>query len=281
MSSAKTGARLRRLVRGLVPPRIRPALRRFVTDVPHRLRDFFPDAADTVASLNSLPPAQLRARVGLNSSRREFLRVGESVADDLLGSLGTIGVALAEFPVWLDFGCGCGRIARHVVETSTVKKLFGVDIDRVAVDWSRRHLLGTYQVIQPNPPMGFKDGAFDLVYSVSVFTHLDEAAQRSWLSEILRVLRPGGLFVASTHAPELTWSRPDLTPQQHRALVETGFLFAPGVYAFNEASAFHSEQYLRSEWGRFFQLQAFQSHGLAGYQDLAVWLKPPQPASSE
>lgn len=129
--------------------------------------------------------------------------------------------------------------------------------------------------------MAFQDGAFDLVYSVSVFTHLDDAAQRSWLAEIRRVLRPGGIFVASTHAPELTWSRPDLAPEQRRSLSETGFLFAPGVGRFNEASAFHSERYLRAEWGRLFELKSFQSHGLAGYQDLALWLKAPRAATSE
>src|SRR6185295_9883288 len=43
------------------------------------------------------------------------------------------------------------------------------------------------------PPTIFPDGAFDLVYGVSVMTHLTRDVQIMWLREIKRILAPDGL----------------------------------------------------------------------------------------
>jgi ubiquinone/menaquinone biosynthesis C-methylase UbiE len=42
-----------------------------------------------------------------------------------------------------------------------------------------------------NPPLPFPDDHFDLVFSSSVFTHIDEHAQDLWLAELRRVTQPG------------------------------------------------------------------------------------------
>jgi ubiquinone/menaquinone biosynthesis C-methylase UbiE len=120
----------------------------------------------------------------------------------------------------------------------------------------------------------FPDASFDVVFAVSVFSHLDEKPQFGWLWEILRVLRPGGLFLASTHSEKLKFSRPDLTLEQHRSLNTRGFLFAPGGGAFKNDSSFHTRLYLEQEWGRLFSMRLHHDFGLAGFQDLTVWEKP-------
>ena len=45
-------------------------------------------------------------------------------------------------------------------------------------------------------------GSFDLIYSYSVFSHLAEEIHLRWLAEFHRLLRPGGLLVATTRARE-------------------------------------------------------------------------------
>jgi len=52
-----------------------------------------------------------------------------------------------------------------------------------------------------DPPLPFDEGCFDLVFASSVFTHLDPSAQREWLSEVRRVLKPGGLALLSIQGP--------------------------------------------------------------------------------
>jgi SAM-dependent methyltransferase len=210
--------------------------------------------------------------VGWTSSRAEFLSVGRRIWADLYRAIDEAGAG--ESRDWLDFGCGAGRVARHAVDHGTVlRRLTGVDVDRDATSWCRQHLLGRYETIRPDPPTDLSGNSFDVVYSISVFTHLPEVRQDAWLAELRRLLRPGGIFVATTHSPDLTWTRPDLTPQQLRALTDEGFLFAPSGRGFNEDSAFHTPDYLRRRWGGVFEFEAHRIHGLAGYQDISVWRK--------
>jgi ubiquinone/menaquinone biosynthesis C-methylase UbiE len=43
------------------------------------------------------------------------------------------------------------------------------------------------------PPLHYSDDLFDMVYSVSVFSHLHPDDHGRWLKELSRVLKPGGL----------------------------------------------------------------------------------------
>jgi SAM-dependent methyltransferase len=263
--------RARRAWRSAVPPPARRRIRRFVTDLPHRLRDAVPDLVERFSSRSPLPPARLRARVGLTSSRREFLEVGSTARDSLLAAIAEAGCSLDDYPRWLDFGCGSGRIARHLSGRSGARRVFGVDVDRTAVEWCRRHLSGEFLVGGSAPPTALAEASVDVVYAVSVLTHMDEPMQGDWLGELHRLLRPGGLLLVSTHSPELTWTRPDLTPIAHRRLREDGFLFVPAAGPFNDNSTFQSEGYLRRSWTGRFSLRLFKPFGLSGYQDLSVW----------
>lgn len=157
-----------------------------------------------------------------------------------------------------------------------------MDSDADAVAWCARHLRGRYEAVCPLPPTGLPPASFDMVLAVSMFTHFDEFAQDAWLEELARLLRPGGVLLATTHSPVLTFERPDLTSDQHRTLASAGFLFAASSGPFNEQSAFHAPEYLRAHWGRWFDLLDYTPHGLAAYQDLSVLRRRPViPVSSE
>ena len=97
----------------------------------------------------------------------------------------------------LDFGCGWGRILRFFpFDTSD---LHGVDIDPFPLAECRRTgVAGELQQIEPAGRLPYPDGAFDVVYSFSVFSHLPENLARHWAREIARVLKPNGTFVFTT-----------------------------------------------------------------------------------
>jgi SAM-dependent methyltransferase len=263
----------KQLARKVLPRRVRRWLRQMIRDVPQRLRDLGPDLRERWSGAPGeipLPPAALRRRVGLTSSREEFLRLGRALSQDLLDVFTEVRAPGEDFSRWLDFGCGSGRVARFLI-AAQVGEISGVDVDRPAVRWARRHLGPRFQAIAPRPPLPFPEASFDVVTAVSVFTHFDEASQLDWLREIHRILRPGGLLIASTHAEDLVWSRPDLTEPQRIRLSQDGFLFAPGDGPFNDDSAFHTLAYLERVWGGLFTLRTHRPHGLARYQDLSVW----------
>jgi SAM-dependent methyltransferase len=269
-------------LRDRIPAGARRIVRQILTEAPLRIRDVVPDILDRLgvsARSRRLPPPGLRRRVGRTSSRREFVFVGRRAASDLLAAFDNARDPGVDYGRWLDFGCGVGRVARFVASSPVVRTIRGVDVDEGAIRWSAAHLPGEYRTLEATS-IPFADASLDVVYAVSVFTHFDERSQRDWLAEVRRVLRPGGLFLASTHSDKLRFSRPDLTFEQHVALNATGFLFAPGRGTFKSDSSFHSRRYLEEEWGRSFRLRLHREHGLAGFQDLSVWERSSEPAQT-
>jgi SAM-dependent methyltransferase len=254
----------RTLYRRAIPQRARRALRSMLRELPIRVRDAAPD----LLSKQRLPPAKLRASVGINSSRSHFLHIGERAANDIVSMMTKHGFAAKG--EWLDFGCGSGRVGRHIAANRDIN-LTGVDVDARAVGWAAKHLRGDYRVTSTQPPLPFDDESFDVVYAVSVFTHFDEAAQFRWLEELRRILREDGALVVSTHSPALVYNRPDLTTAHHQFLNDNGFVFIAGTIGFNDDSAFHRLDYMRRTWSRDFDLVEHREHGLNGYQDLSLW----------
>jgi len=239
------------IARTFVPKRMRRFVRTIASELPMVLRDAVDDLRD-----RSLPGPIRRFRVGGTTSRAQFIEVGRRGAEELMWSLPQ---PLAEDDVVLDLGCGSGRIARHF---SFVEHFYGVDVDRSAIRWCRRHLHGTYEV-RKDPPPGV---AFTVIYAVSIFTHMDEAMQDEALEAIHRALAPGGFLIVTLHNPEHAHVR-DVE------LNDAGFAFAEGSGAFNENSAFHDIRYLKEHWSRWFELVNHLPFGFVGFHDLAVFEK--------
>jgi len=153
----------------------------------------------------------------------------------------------------LDFGCGAGRTLRHLTERARSAELHGCDVDAPSIEWLEEHLSPPLHVVRNAelPPLPYPDGAFDLVYALSVFTHIvDPWAE--WLLELRRVLRPDGILVATFMNAE-SWAAFGEGPWDEE---RTGMLVTrtwnprdlggPFVY--------HSEWWLREHWGRAFDV---------------------------
>ncbi len=96
----------------------------------------------------------------------------------------------------LDFGCGAGRTLRHFVDVPNAE-FWGADIDAASIDWAKQNLSPMRFVLNTEiPPSPLSASAFDLVYAISVFSHLSDH-WASWLLDIHRVLKPGGLLIAT------------------------------------------------------------------------------------
>ena len=98
----------------------------------------------------------------------------------------------------LDWGVGCGRVARHFPAAQRTR-LTGCDIDRDNVGMVRGASAGTFVASRLAPPLPFDDASFDMVYGISVFTHLREPMQLAWLDELARVTRSGAILLLTTH----------------------------------------------------------------------------------
>jgi SAM-dependent methyltransferase len=104
----------------------------------------------------------------------------------------------------LDWGCGCGRLARHWSKDGTDVELFGCDINPTLVGWCKENLkFGKFSDSHLDPPLEYEDNFFDLLYGISVFTHLTFQEHYRWMCEIWRVLKPGGAAVLTAHGPTM------------------------------------------------------------------------------
>ena len=98
----------------------------------------------------------------------------------------------------LDFGSGWGRTLGHFLREAHEAEFWGVDVDRVTIEQLQRELCPPFhaRVCGVDPPLEFEDASFDLIWAISVFTHLSDNSL-AWLLELHRVLKPGGLLIAT------------------------------------------------------------------------------------
>lgn len=254
--------------------------------------DFVPHALRNARRRDDLPlpPMRLRARVGSRGAD-EFLRAGKSCADALRKAARThLGIELVDAGRILDFGCGCGRTLRHFAP----KPVEGCDVDLAAIAWLQQSLgIERFAANRFNPPLPWFDATFDLLYSVSIFTHLKEDSQRDWLREIARVLKPGGRALLTVHgerAHARFWSDDIYTSASMKSRLRArgslsandGFIFEPydvrGTNALPGISgdyglAFHSPAYIEHEWSGLFDVRGIDSGTVDGLQDVVALRK--------
>lgn len=99
----------------------------------------------------------------------------------------------------LDFGCGWGRIIRFFLKDIEPRGLWGIDCYEEAITICKNsNLRCNLESIDVMPPTGLPDASFDAIYLYSVFSHLSEEAHMAWLLEFKRILKPGGVVIATT-----------------------------------------------------------------------------------
>lgn len=230
----------------------------------------------SVGRLGPVPAGENVRRVIGESSAFNFAMGGYTAYRRLEEAIRSAGEDPASFQRVLDWGCGCARVSRYFPPTQVT----GVDVDAGNVGWCRANLPGgSWRVVPLRPPTELPDAGFDLAFGVSVFTHLREAEQFAWLAELRRVVRPGGLALMTFHGnASIVWAR--LSAERYTTLRRDGICDqANPLYDADLAEAdyyrdtFHTADYVRREWGRFFEVldvrPSFISH-----QDLVVLRRP-------
>lgn len=99
--------------------------------------------------------------------------------------------------VVLDWGCGPGRVIRHWPEHQFT--CFGSDVNEKSLDWCKLNFPAIrFLNQQVLPPLDIAAQTFDLIYGISILTHLSLSAHFLWIEELKRILKPGGLLVLTT-----------------------------------------------------------------------------------
>lgn len=154
-----------------------------------------------------IPPLPMREAVGPTDPAAFDNPTGERIF---------ASVPLEAYDSVFDFGCGCGRLARQLIQqTPRPRSYLGVDLHLPLVDWAQTNLAPhaegfefahhdvRYDAWNPGEdkpeiaPFPTGDGSRSLVIGFSVFTHLIQTHAEYYLGEVARILAPGGVFYST------------------------------------------------------------------------------------
>lgn len=225
------------------------------------------------------PPAHLIYLTSGMTSWRVFLKCGETAAREFAALVDRNGGDFRTAPRVLDFGCGCGRVARHLPKL-TDAALYGVDCNRRLVEWCAANLTGAYSRNRMDPPLFFDDGYFDVIYLYSVFTHLGVARQAAWLKEFARIIRPGGFAIVTFHDEDHAGLK-TVGVSRERLIEEETFIQRGVPEGSNFTATFQSRDFARRLFGEIFDIcEVVPSNETPAGQAIAVLRRRINPAPS-
>lgn len=142
-------------------------------------------------------PAHEIQRITNSLSGEETAERAISVFEAIMGAYQSVKAISPRRKV-LDYGCGWGRISRLLPYYFADENIFGVDVNTDLIDSARQTLPSlSFESIESMGRLPYSDSSFDLVFANSVFSHLSEISATATITELCRVLAPGGVLLLS------------------------------------------------------------------------------------
>jgi SAM-dependent methyltransferase len=154
----------------------------------------------------------------------------------------------------LDWGCGPARVLRHLPEIfGSENSFYGTDYNPSTVKWCAQALEGIDISDCPFlPPTQYEEYAFDLVYGISVFTHLPENAHYQWREELFRITKPGAILLLTTQGQAFLEK---MTQEEQRLFMDNTLLVRGKTREGHRTfSAFHPEVWARAFFAARFEI---------------------------
>lgn len=157
----------------------------------NRFRKRYPDVP--------VPPLMMLYDIQGNCDLSGFYSSGQEHAHEI--SMIISAEHPGQFLKVLEWGCGPARVLQHLKAVNGgTWELWGSDYNPDTITWCQQNWPEIHFSLNGlEPPIPAEDGFFDAIYCISVFTHLSEERHHQWIAEILRLLKPGGLFIGTFH----------------------------------------------------------------------------------
>jgi len=249
------------------------------------------------------PPKELMTNVSGLTNDRDFALHGVEIFRALTQASPK---PLTDYRNILDFGCGCGRLARMF--KGHPNRIVGCDIDKRHVNWVAENLdyMSVY-LTGVNPPLPFGDDEFDAIIGISVFTHLTEKTQDDFLLELSRIASSDGYLFLTVHGSraleraksektiwDMIWVDEQLfnracmefEQNRHAFILQQGHLTTAGADTlpyetvqtvieepYQYGITFIPEPYVLQHWAKWFNIVEIRKGAIHDFQDIVV-LRP-------
>lgn len=151
---------------------------------------------------------------------RDYLADGWRTMSETMQLLEKIDRPLMKVSNMLEFACGYGRFTRHLARALagrvTCSDLLPGSMDFVREQFGVQAFESSFEPGQIEFP-----GRYDVVFVLSLFTHLPVPAWGDWLRALAGAVAPGGVLLFSVHSEELAREELGVT------LNEEGYCFLP------------------------------------------------------
>ena len=134
-----------------------------------------------------------------SSPLRDYLADGWRTLSELVLLLERAGHCLSGCKQVLEFASGHGRFTRHLVKALGHERVTVSDVVPGAVAFSTAQF-GVRGFVSTSEPAALAwPGRYDLVFVLSLFSHLPRATWPAWLRRLWDAVAPGGVLVFTTH----------------------------------------------------------------------------------
>jgi 2-polyprenyl-3-methyl-5-hydroxy-6-metoxy-1,4-benzoquinol methylase len=186
----------------------------------------------------------------------EYYYDGQATAKEIVMAMGTATDLSQAAVKILDWGCGPGRITRHLPPLLPHAGIYGTDYNEKYISWCSSNLQAIqFSLNHIDPPMNYTDSFFDAVIGLSIFTHLSEKNHFAWMEELYRILKPGGAVFITTQGSAY---RSKLLPAEQKQFDKGEVVCRENVREGNRLfSAFQPPLFMKQLVANKFQVIAF------------------------
>ena len=172
----------------------------------------------------------------------------------------------------LDWGCGPARIVRHLpglLDKSC--SVYGTDYNPKTIAWDKKALPGiNFNLNGAEPPLPYVNNSFDIIYGISIFTHLPEDLHYKWFNELVRISKNGGIIFLTLHGNAF---KAKLTPPEQEVF-DSGSLIIKGntKVGHRTYAAFHPEPFVKRLFGNNIILEHIEGDISNGKPQQDIWI---------